>query len=97
MASMRKNGSDVSSVEHSNERFACACCGSRLELRRNGVLEIESDARISPEAGTMFIDPHAHMISRITDDYEAMARAGIVAVLIRCVARLRRSRSWRFA
>ena len=32
-------------------------------------------------AGTMFIDPHAHMISRTTDDYEAMARAGVVAVI----------------
>jgi predicted metal-dependent TIM-barrel fold hydrolase len=29
----------------------------------------------------MFIDPHAHMISRTTDDYQAMARAGIVAVI----------------
>ena len=29
----------------------------------------------------MFIDPHAHMISRITDDYEAMAAAGVVAVI----------------
>src|SRR4051794_9443906 len=28
----------------------------------------------------MIIDPHAHMISRTTDDYEAMARAGVVAV-----------------
>jgi uncharacterized protein len=28
-----------------------------------------------------FIDPHAHMISRTTDDYEAMAAAGIVAVI----------------
>jgi predicted metal-dependent TIM-barrel fold hydrolase len=28
-----------------------------------------------------FIDPHAHMISRTTDDYEAMAAAGIVAVV----------------
>lgn len=27
------------------------------------------------------IDPHAHMISRTTDDYEAMAKAGIVAVI----------------
>ena len=32
-------------------------------------------------AGTMFIDPHTHMISRTTDDYEAMARAGVVAVI----------------
>ena len=29
----------------------------------------------------IIIDPHTHMISRTTDDYEAMARAGIVAVI----------------
>ena len=29
----------------------------------------------------MYIDPHAHMISRTTDDYEAMAKAGVVAVI----------------
>jgi uncharacterized protein len=29
----------------------------------------------------MFIDPHAHMISRTTTDYEAMAEAGVVAVI----------------
>lgn len=29
----------------------------------------------------MFIDPHAHMISRTTNDYEAMAGAGVVAVI----------------
>ena len=29
----------------------------------------------------MLIDPHTHMISRATDDYEAMAAAGIVAVV----------------
>jgi uncharacterized protein len=29
----------------------------------------------------MFIDPHIHMTSRTTDDYEAMARAGIVAII----------------
>lgn len=28
-----------------------------------------------------FIDPHIHMVSRSTDDYEAMAAAGIVAVI----------------
>ncbi len=28
-----------------------------------------------------FIDPHVHMISRTTDDYEAMRRAGVVAVI----------------
>ena len=29
----------------------------------------------------MFIDPHAHMISRTTDDYEAMAESGVVALI----------------
>ena len=29
----------------------------------------------------MFIDPHAHMISRTTDDYQAMAASGVVAVI----------------
>ncbi|WP_240989497.1 TatD family hydrolase [Salipiger mangrovisoli] len=29
----------------------------------------------------MLIDPHAHMISRTTDDYEAMAAAGVVALI----------------
>jgi uncharacterized protein len=29
----------------------------------------------------MFIDPHTHMISRTTDDYEAMAKAGVVALI----------------
>jgi predicted metal-dependent TIM-barrel fold hydrolase len=29
----------------------------------------------------MFIDPHIHMNARTTDDYEAMAKAGVVAVI----------------
>lgn len=29
----------------------------------------------------MFIDPHAHMVSRTTDDYEAMAATGVVALI----------------
>ena len=29
----------------------------------------------------MFIDPHIHVTSRTTDDYEAMAKAGIVAII----------------
>lgn len=30
---------------------------------------------------TIYIDPHVHMISRTTDDYEAMRAAGVVAVI----------------
>src|ERR687892_134556 len=29
----------------------------------------------------MFIDPHTHMISRTTNDYEAMAKSGVVALI----------------
>ena len=66
-------------------KLLCPCCGSRLALMgANGParLTVEETGRLVPEAaGTMFIDPHAHMISRTTADYEAMARAGIVAVI----------------
>jgi predicted metal-dependent TIM-barrel fold hydrolase len=33
------------------------------------------------ESPLRFIDPHIHMTSRTTDDYEAMAAAGVVAVI----------------
>jgi len=29
----------------------------------------------------MYIDPHIHVVSRTTDDYEAMRKAGIVAII----------------
>jgi uncharacterized protein len=45
-----------------------------LEARRE-----QSERR--PLGPDLFIDPHAHMISRTTDDYEAMARAGVAAVI----------------
>ena len=35
----------------------------------------------SPATPPMYIDPHIHMISRTTDDYERMRDAGIVAVI----------------
>jgi predicted metal-dependent TIM-barrel fold hydrolase len=65
--------------------LACPCCGAGLTLQGdNGTARLEADdnERAMPAgAGTMFIDPHAHMIARTTDDYEAMARAGVVAVI----------------
>ena len=33
-------------------------------------------------AGMRFFDPHVHMTSRTTDDYEAMADAGVVDVRV---------------
>ncbi len=65
--------------------LACPCCGAGLVLHGdNGAARLEADDReriLPAAAGTMFIDPHAHMIARTTDDYEAMARAGVVAVI----------------
>jgi predicted metal-dependent TIM-barrel fold hydrolase len=83
-----RNGGDRPSAASGgagHDALGCPCCGSRLRLTGiNGTaqLERETSARAMPAAaGTMFIDPHAHMISRSTDDYEAMARAGVVAVV----------------
>jgi predicted metal-dependent TIM-barrel fold hydrolase len=39
------------------------------------------EATGAPATAGLIIDPHTHMISRTTDDYEAMAKAGIVAVI----------------
>lgn len=65
--------------------FACPCCRSRLRLSETKGYKrldaVEASIDVPASAGTMFIDPHAHMISRTTDDYEAMARAGVVAVI----------------
>jgi uncharacterized protein len=48
------------------------------------VTSAEATAQPSSRAGRhagMIIDSHAHMISRTTDDYEAMAKSGVVAVI----------------
>lgn len=42
---------------------------------------MSSDAQDAHLTKRRYIDPHAHMISRTTDDYEAMAAAGIVALI----------------
>jgi predicted metal-dependent TIM-barrel fold hydrolase len=66
-------------------KLLCPCCGARLALLgANGAARLEAEqaaALVPAAAGAMFIDPHAHMISRTTDDYQAMARAGVVAVI----------------
>src|SRR4051794_13195329 len=80
----KQNGTGNSSAS-AGSRFACPCCGAGLALQgENGAARLEADDReriLPAAAGTMFIDPHAHMIARTTDDYEAMARAGVVAVI----------------
>jgi len=81
MAEQNGNGS----TRQTGDGLVCPCCGSGLSLKHDGgstLLEFDTPARELPAAaGRMFIDPHAHMISRTTDDYEAMARAGVVAVI----------------
>jgi hypothetical protein len=85
MAQTSGNGANGFSASEAEAKLGCPCCGSRLTLKQAGhapVLEPDNDGNLLPSAaGTMFIDPHAHMISRTTDDYEAMARAGVVAVI----------------
>jgi len=56
----------------------------QLLAQRRILLDANQGAQRSTDAGNytgMIIDPHTHMISRTTDDYEAMAKAGIVAVI----------------
>jgi len=66
----------------------CPCCGGTLTtdtleqlLRRARQAETTAGPRKAPAGAAMMIDPHAHMISRTTNDYEAMAAAGVVAVI----------------
>ena len=79
------NSANTSDPIRDRRRLECPCCGSGLSLHGTDgahhlVLE-EQGGLLPAAAGTMFIDPHAHMISRTTSDYEAMARAGVVAVI----------------
>ena len=56
----------------------------QLLAQRRILDDANQGAQQSTGAGNyagMIIDPHTHMISRTTDDYEAMAKAGIVAVI----------------
>jgi uncharacterized protein len=75
----------------------CPCCDGKLTAeklarllgdvqrlsaaRGNGQSQPDLNGHASPQYARMIIDSHAHMISRTTDDYEAMARAGVVAVI----------------
>jgi len=79
-----------------DKTIACPCCNGQLtadklarlladvqRLAANGSNQTRGGS--NGAAGSlhlgMIIDPHAHMISRTTDDYDAMAKAGVVAVI----------------
>jgi len=79
-----------------NTSLTCPCCNgvhtaeklARLldDVQRLAHAKAQSRTNGAPQSGTqgragIIIDPHAHMISRTTDDYDAMAKAGIVAVI----------------
>jgi len=56
------------------------CCSHSIhdkELNTGAIVPIELEG----VKGMRFFDPHVHMTSRTTDDYEAMADAGIVALI----------------
>jgi predicted metal-dependent TIM-barrel fold hydrolase len=73
--------------------LSCPCCDGPLTAEKLGrllsdvqrLVSAASDQAVQASNGAgrdvMIIDSHAHMISRTTDDYEAMAKAGIVAVI----------------
>ena len=55
------------------------CCSTPIEERKGQEEPVRVD--LSPIKGMKFFDPHIHMVSRTTDDYQAMAEAGIVAII----------------
>jgi uncharacterized protein len=72
----------ISATAH---EIACPCCGGSLTAEQIAALRAQLAAEPASSndlpAGTMFIDPHCHMIARTTDDYSGMEAAGIVAVI----------------
>ena len=55
--------------------MSCNSDGSENEIKNTIPLDLEVIK------GMRFFDPHIHMVSRTTDDYQAMADAGIVAII----------------
>ena len=56
------------------------CCSHSFE---NTEIDSGPKVPVSLDAvkGMRFFDPHVHMVSRTTDDYQAMADAGVVALI----------------
>lgn len=56
------------------------CCNDNLKERKEGEKN-QTLLDLNDIRGMKFFDPHVHMTSRTTDDYQAMADAGIVALI----------------
>ena len=56
------------------------CCNENFRERNEGE-KIQTTLDLNDISGMKFFDPHVHMTSRTTDDYQAMADAGIVALI----------------
>ena len=80
-----KSGLVCEPAEANGGGIGCPCCG--VPLTRDQIAALKAQLAEAPvwrgerPAGTMYIDPHAHMIARTTDDYVAMAAAGVVALV----------------
>lgn len=56
------------------------CCSAQL-TEKDLAPQAMNPAYLDSIKGMRFFDPHIHMTSRTTDDYQAMADAGIVAII----------------
>ena len=56
------------------------CCSSSNENRETPSIQ-SSSFDVEVVKGMRFFDPHVHMSSRTTDDYQAMADAGVIALI----------------
>ncbi|TWR28878.1 hydrolase TatD [Mucilaginibacter pallidiroseus] len=57
------------------------CCNHTLENNKSTDQKPDESFELNLITGMSFFDPHVHMTSRTTDDYQAMADAGIVALI----------------
>ncbi len=56
------------------------CCSRETDPQQREKAEVDPSYREHIK-GMRFFDPHIHMVSRTTDDYQEMADAGVVAII----------------
>lgn len=56
------------------------CCNDNIQERATATVQ-KTKLDLNEISGMKFFDPHVHMTSRTTDDYQAMADAGIKALI----------------